>query len=270
MIGTRDRINNAVTSTAIFASVTALVACGPASSHYGMTPYVLVTSLAVTSLSLLIRSRTRKATERRIRNQAIADAVHQNRLNLTEHLHHIISNRISSIAVQASACLIADESDPRTALRTIESDSRAAVREMRQLLALLQSNTHIPVLTTPLQQIYAQASAHGVSLAVEHTTSFYSRNAEETASLVIQESLTNVLRHARGAPTEVRISRENENVRILIHNETPNPAPPASPGAGIGLLLLQKKCNLLGGSLSSGETSNGYTVDAVIPDPQDD
>lgn len=270
MTGMRARINSAATLAAVFAAAMVVVACGPESAHYGITPYVLIASLAVASLALLIRSRTRKAMERRSRDQAIAEAVHQDRLNLTEHLHHIISNRIASIAVQASACLLADESDPRVALRTIESDSRAAAREMRRLLALLQSNTHVPVLTAPLEQIYAQASASGVSLTVEHTTTFHSRDAEEAASLVIHESLMNVLRHAGGAPTEVRISREGENVRIIIHNETPEPAPPASPGAGIGLLLLQKKCNLLGGSISSGETSNGYIVDAAIPDPRDD
>ena len=270
MTGTRARINSAATLTAIFVGVMVVVACGPESAHYGITPYVLIASLAVVSLALLIRSRTRKAMERRRRDQAIADAVHQDRLSLTEHLHHIISNRIASIAAQASACLLADESDPRVALRTIEADSRAAAREMRRLLALLQSSTHVPVPTAPLQQIYAQASASGVSLAVKHTTAFRSRKAEEAASLVVHESLMNVLRHAGGAPTEVIISRENENIRIIIRNETPEPAPPASPGAGIGLLLLQKKCNSLGGSISSGETSNGYIVDAVIPDPQDD
>ena len=54
-----------------------------------------------------------------------------------------------------------------------------------------------------MPNIYAQASASGVSLAVKHTTAFRSRKAEEAASLVVHESLMNVLRHAGGTPTEV-------------------------------------------------------------------
>lgn len=270
MSGTRARIISAATLLTLFVGATVVVSCGPRSTHDGMVPYVLIASAALASLALMIRVRIRKAVERLNRDQAIVEAVHRDRLNLTEYLHHIVSNRIASIAAQASACLLDNDSDPRVALRTIESDSRAAAREMRQLLILLQSDTQATLLTSPLQQIYEQAGAAGVSLSVEQATAFRSRSAEEAASLVIRESLMNVLRHAGGAPTEVRISRENENVRIVIHNEAPHPASPASPSSGIGLLLLRKKCESIGGILNSGKTSDGYVVDAIIPDPQDD
>jgi signal transduction histidine kinase len=147
------------------------------------------------------------------------------------------------------------------------------MREMRQLLAVLRDEnadaTLAPVPTLDgLEELASSTRQAGVP--VELTVSSVSELPETVGAAayrIVQESLSNVIRHAPGAPCTVVVSADEDTVRLVVTNEASVAAPMAEPdGTGHGLHGMRERVRLLGGSLETGPCeSGGYRVAARLP-----
>lgn len=89
---------------------------------------------------------------------------------------------------------------------------------------------------------------------------------ELTAYRIVQEALSNCLRHAPGSRVEVGIAYGPRELHLCIANSAPTRAVPPSPGAGHGLLGMRERAGMLGGELAAGPSPDGgYEVSAVLP-----
>ena len=115
---------------------------------------------------------------------------------------------------------------------------------------------------------FADSAATGLEVTLtEHgDTDIISPAVRRTMYRVVQESLTNVHKHAPGAHTEITIHCGPSSVRAVIRNTAPPSAPGVRPGTGSGLSGLRGRVEMVGGTLTAGPTSDGgFEVDAVLP-----
>ncbi len=265
----RMTLKGTMATIAVFLTLLIVVVLGAKPSNDRIAPLILLASVVVAVCALGVRHRDKTVFERQLRLQAAADAVRDDRLMLTEHLHDLVSHRLAAITLQASSCLLIDGSDTRAALKAIEADSRAATQEMRTLLtALRQSHREMPSPPRSLRDVCTQAQAAGLEVITTQTTFFHHQEVENLLASVVQEALANVARHAGRTRVHVHVSRKRDSIHPIVRNEAPMQKWKGSPGSGIGLALLQKRCASLGGRVEAGHRPDGFCVDVLLPDPE--
>jgi signal transduction histidine kinase len=189
---------------------------------------------------------------------------------------------MSTIVVQAAVARESVPSDAKPAIAAIEnvrSVGRSALGEIRQLLGVmrgsangLSSLTASPKLTE-LEPLLAQAREGGVAVEtrIEGEAATVPPALELAAYRVIQEALTNVVKHARGSNASVALVYGRDDLTIRVENGAGS-APahrvqePEASGGGLGIKGMRERVALLGGSLEAGPTAQGgFRVSAVIP-----
>ncbi len=203
--------------------------------------------------------------QREIRNQE--------RVALARELHDIVAHHVSAIAVQAQAGGVVAGVQPEKAaevLAAIESEASRTLAEMRSMVRVLREEEAVAY--TPqrgVTDLPALARADGtptVEVAVDGSSTRLAPPVDAAVYRLAQESLTNALRHARGA-TRIRIDvrRERDAVRLrVIDDGRTEPGPVPEPG--FGLLGMTERAQLLGGSLIAGPgRAGGWVVEAVLP-----
>ena len=211
--------------------------------------------------------------ERR-RDQHAQAAVSAERARIARELHDVVSHAISVIVVQARGgerILGTDPERAREAFGVIATTGEQALGEMRRLLGLLRDSDaaddlapqpsldHVCDLVTQLRE-----SGLPVEFAVEGRPRPLPPGVDVSAYRIVQEALTNVLRHAGAAAATVHIRWQADQVDILVTDDGCGMA--ASPGAGHGLIGIRERVTLIGGDLEAGpRPDGGYTVHAVLP-----
>lgn len=202
----------------------------------------------------------------------LARVVIEERMRIARELHDIVSHSLSLIAVQAGvANHIADEQPERAreAMRSIEATSRDALAEMRSVLTVLRadapSGTRAPVPgLADLDALVDRAREAGV--VVEANIDVPVRVPDGVALAVhrvVQESLTNVVKHAGGGRCEVTVRADRSEVRAAIVDDGVRQA--ASAG-GHGLIGMRERVLMYGGTFSAGPVpEGGFAVRAVVP-----
>jgi signal transduction histidine kinase len=201
-------------------------------------------------------------------------AVAEERARIAHELHDVVSHHVSVMVIQAGAASQVLEHQPeqaRGALEAIRGSGNEAMRELRHLLGLLTPDGPDGEALRPqpglaqLDQLVAKVRAAGQPVTVRHTPVDLPRGADLAAYRVVQEGLTNALRHAPGAPTTVVIESAAGGVLVEVTDEgaagagTPN-------GTGSGLLGLAERLRLYGGTLETGRRiGGGFRVRALIP-----
>jgi len=197
----------------------------------------------------------------------------EERVRIARDLHDVLAHTISTITVHAGVA--ADElgdSSPqaREALRTIRESSREAMAELRATVGLLRDGEPAPRSPTPglheLDGLLGSARAAGidVDVAVEGTARPLPGAVDLTAYRIVQEALTNVVRHAQARNAKVRIGFEPEAL-VLDVSDDGRGAPP-SPNGGHGLRGMRERAAVLGGTLEAGPAGErGFTVRARLP-----
>jgi signal transduction histidine kinase len=114
------------------------------------------------------------------------------------------------------------------------------------------------------------AAVQGAGLAVDVRVEGDQRPlppaVELSAYRIMQEALSNALRHAPGAPAAVEVSYEPERLRLRVRNDRPPVTNPVPGAAGHGIVGMRERVAMLGGTLSAGPTSDGgYLVEAALP-----
>lgn len=212
----------------------------------------------------------------------IAAATRHERDRIAGELHDIVSHGLSIVIVQTAAArmtlsdLAVDDPVVDRRLGAAEDTAREALADMRRMLDLLRPDSSAAAETTEpsvglhrLPELVEQARSAGlpVELIVE-----LDGDREPAAGLdaaayrLVQESLTNVLKHAPGAPTRVVVRRDGRTLEITVHNRagvTARADPPR--GATYGMIGMRQRTALYGGELQAGPVAEGFQVRAVFP-----
>ncbi len=203
------------------------------------------------------------------------DAVAVERGRIARELHDIVGHAISLIAVQADAASKLVRRDPERAIEpldAIQSTSRGALAEMRQLVGLLrESETEAPLGPQPgiedLERLLEDARRSGLAVTFEvmGTPQPLPATLDLAAYRIVQEGLTNVRKHAKNAQARVRVLYEPHQIRIEVRNNGTRTSDPAAAG-GRGLLGIRERVTLLGGSVDAQpQPDGGFAVRARLP-----
>jgi signal transduction histidine kinase len=207
-----------------------------------------------------------------------AAATAAERAAIARELHDVVAHAVSVIVIHAQAGGRAvDDDDPATArlvLGTIEDTGRSALADLRRMLQLLDT-TGPPLDPSPglahLHSLLDGFRTAGVSVTLELPDPLptLSGSADLAAYRLVQEALTNVLRHAPGAHVTVRVTRSGAGIEVLVENDgRRGPAAPAPVGdrPGRGLIGMRERVSLAGGTLQdSGPTAGGFRIRAQLP-----
>ncbi|MFJ8014322.1 sensor histidine kinase [Streptomyces sp. NPDC096339] len=246
---------------------------GPApwAQELGITAWVL----AMLALAEVVRARREQwARERAERAAAERRRVGEERLRIARELHDVLAHSISVINVQAGVGLALLDTDPeqaRTALTTIKAASKEALGEVRQVLDTLRAPGDAPRTPAPgldrLPELVEQAAAAGltVDVAVEGSPRALAPGMDLAAFRILQEALTNVVRHSGSRTARVRIGWQPGALELCVDDEGPPTGDPAG-GSGNGLIGMRERASALGGGIEAGpRPDGGFRVVARLP-----
>ena len=201
-------------------------------------------------------------------------AVAEERARVARELHDVVAHNLSIMIVQAGAerrALGAERPQTAEVLETIEQTGRAAMAEMRRLLGMLRrSDDELALAPQPslefVEDLVAQVREAGmpVELHLEGDVRALPRAIDLSAYRIVQEALTNALKHAGPASARVTIRYGTGELEIEIADDGAGAGVPV-PG-GHGLVGMRERVALFGGDLATGRrSSGGYAVRARLP-----
>jgi signal transduction histidine kinase len=217
-------------------------------------------------------------------------AVADERARIARELHDVVAHSLSVIAVQADAAEAALARDPARAgepLRAIRGSAREALVDMRQLLHVLRSDDLTDWEDDRSPDRSSRAPARGLAdlpplvsglreaglpleTDVRVDAASMPSGIELTVYRIVQEALTNVLKHAGAVPTRLTVESGADDVRVVVRNGRGRPARPTAPDgvgrSGHGLVGLRERALAAGGTVHSGRTADGgFELVARIP-----
>jgi signal transduction histidine kinase len=217
-------------------------------------------------------------------DEAAARAAAAERVRIARELHDVVSHHVSLMAVQAEAVGALLPARPEAAAASadlIGSTARAAMTELRRLLGVLRFQDHedperprltpVPSLSR-LDELMDAAREAGLGVTCETSgpPAPLSPGVDLTAYRIIQEALTNAVRHAPGATAAVRVTYEPSHVCVEVTNtataRAPSQVPAGQVGPGYGLAGIAERVASCGGALSLGPTADGgFAVSSRLP-----
>ncbi|MFF7729045.1 sensor histidine kinase [Streptomyces sp. NPDC008001] len=198
----------------------------------------------------------------------------EERLRIARELHDVLAHSISVINVQAGVGLALIDSHPeqaRTALTTIKAASKEALGEVRQVLDTLRAPGDAPRSPAPgldrLQELTRQAAGAGLDVHVttEGPPADLPPGAGLAAFRIVQEALTNIVRHSGSRTAEVLLHYGPDALEVTVDDEGPALSGTVS-GGGNGLLGMRERAAALGGTAEAGvRPDGGFRVRARLP-----
>jgi signal transduction histidine kinase len=239
----------------------------------------LAPSIVAWLLGALVRVTRLNAEQRRVnREQRASQAVAEERNRIARELHDVIGHSVSVMTVQASAVrrrLTPDQAVERQALETVETVGREALAEMRRIVGVLrQSGDGTELEPTPgLDQVDELAEKFRtaglpVALSVTGVARDLAPGLDLTAYRLVQEGLTNTLRHAQNpGRAEVAIDYGEDRIELAVRDDGEYPAGSApTTEAGNGLLGMRERVAVYGGSLVARvRPEGGFELVATLP-----
>lgn len=224
----------------------------------------------------LARALEELARQQRLREEEAANA---ERRRIAAEMHDVVAHTVSLMAVQVGAARLALESsgaDVPPQLRAAEETGRQALAELRRTLGLLRTaqaasdTAPVPGLTAlpALVRRFADAGLDvDLQLAPGLATADLPASLQLTAYRIVQEGLTNVMKHAGPVAVQVRVARDEEGLRVRVLNAPGATASAAAaPGSGHGLTGMRERVWLYRGQLrAESSAEGGYTLDASLP-----
>ena len=197
----------------------------------------------------------------------------QERVALARELHDTVAHHVSAIAVQAQAGGVLAVAQPEKAaevLAAIESEASLTLGEMRSMVRLLRDEEPVdyapPLGVSDLPALSRADTTPTVEVSVDPTATAIAGPVDATLYRLAQESLTNAVRHARGATrVTIDVRRVGTNVRMRVSDDGQT-QPGRVTQSGFGLRGMSERAELLGGSLTAGPCAGGgWLVEAVLP-----
>lgn len=226
--------------------------------------------------------RSRRHLRRQLAEQQAAETVEreariraEERVRLSRDVHDLVSHTLSMIAVRAGVGRVLAASDPaaREAFVTIEDGSRAALGELRQVLRATRDPAAgddepagTPVLDD-LEAMVSRAATPDLRIDLRRTGSGdYPALLQTTAYRVVQEALTNVVKHAAASRVDIDIDAEPTVLRIAVSDNGIGSVASGPTGDGLGLAGMAERVALWGGTLNTGAgPDGGFLVNAELP-----
>lgn len=202
-------------------------------------------------------------------------AVQAERARMARDLHDVIAGHLSAIAIQSEAVLSMVDGDPaamRRVLRSVRENSVQSLTEMQAMIRLLRSDESDVERTAPsrlrdIAQLLDSARAAGLDVeAAAAAVADLPVAVNLSAYRIVQEALTNVVKHAPGARASVTVDRRDSTLVVEVTNE--RTGPPAN-GAGHGLLNMRERAQAVGGVLEAGPHERLWRVRAELPAEQE-
>lgn len=255
-------------------SISVTIAADPSDSVSNIPPTILLFVGLPVALGVAMRRRHQDIEALTLETEALAaeaaQAVATERRRIARELHDVVSHAVTLIAVQAEAGQSVIDSDPAGARRSLESIgqvSREALDELARLLAVLDEQG--PLADAGLARLPAlvagvQATGLDVELADSGAASPLSPDVDRCAYRVVQEALTNALRHTAGGRVDVRVTRSAGALDVEVRSEG-RPHTSSYGGTGRGLAGLRERVQSLGGTFDTGTSDDAFVVRAVLP-----
>jgi signal transduction histidine kinase len=224
-----------------------------------------------------VEERARRAEHDR--EQEARRRVTEERLRIARELHDVVGHHLALINVQAgvAAHVLDDRPDQaRQALAHIRQASRAGLAELRDTIGLLREPGEPKAPTEPtvglsgLDELIASFARSGMRIErdIEGSACTLPPVVDLTAYRVVQESLTNVRKHADGSAARLRLSYVPSGLRILVEDDGPGGPCGTDGTGGHGIAGMRERVAAVGGSLEAGpRPGGGFRVSAVLPLP---
>ncbi|CAL9526598.1 hypothetical protein SUDANB176_03962 [Streptomyces sp. enrichment culture] len=294
LLALRVRTRVSVEALALTALATYVVQGLVGAQNFQPTGQLAVTLFAVVVV-LGIALRGRREARAELMQQTTLTAEERARRTLLEErsriareLHDVVAHHMSVISIQAQVAphLVQNPTDElKENIAGIRQNAVEALTELRRVLDVLRSEhpagderedvsgtsgaaPHAPQPTLDrLRALVENTRAAGLTVTTEITGERRSLppGVELSAYRIVQEALSNVLRHAPGATAHVALAYHPHELRVEVVNTRPTREAPPSPGAGHGLLGMRERAAMLGGALTAGPWAGGYKVSARLP-----
>ena len=263
--------------------ITLYVVIGPYFGSGGVTWTTIPIALAVLvaagfalllawTVGALVRTSLRARENRRAQERAEAEAVvEQERVRIARDMHDVVAHSLAVVIAQADGARYAAASDPAVAtaaLGTISTTARTALADVRLLLTQLrhsQADGPQPTLAD-LEALYAQVRAAGVDLRVDVDPVPVGEppaGVQLAVYRILQEALTNALRHGDAGAVDVRLSWHPARVDFDVANLVHAGAAPPVPGHGV--IGMRERAQLVGGSLTAAVDAGRFVVRGSLP-----
>jgi signal transduction histidine kinase len=211
--------------------------------------------------------------------EQVSRALADERAQIARDLHDIVAHAMSVIAVRSGVARMVIDSDPeqaRDALAIIEITTRRALHEMRLLVGMLRDPEDLPAELSPvpgladLDRLVADTAVAGVAAEVDIEGEIRPLlpAADLSAYRIVQEALTNVVRHAGPTHARVRIGYRPAELSIEVTDDGPRGQAPraiARADGGHGLIGMRERAALFGGKVEAGPYAGGFRVRATLP-----
>jgi signal transduction histidine kinase len=269
------------TTTLLFAlgvtvmAVPPLVSVAIQGEPKGGVSFTVITLVVMLLVRRVVEDRERRARiAERERDLVAREAVVEERARIARELHDVIAHHVSMIVLQAGAerrVLDGANTSTREVLETVERTGRSALTEMRRLLGMLRGDanesltpqpglSNVPTLVTQLRE-----AGLPVELHIEGERRELPVGIELSAYRIVQEALTNALKHAGEARASVIIRYQSDSLELEIADDGTGTSRPVSSG-GHGLVGMRERVALYGGRLDAGRRPNGgFSVRVLLP-----
>ncbi|MBO9556281.1 histidine kinase [Cellulomonas sp.] len=271
----RHRVATVVAASAAYVAVAvALARQGSAEGTSGFVTFYLVLAVAWAVGAWLRRTRATEAEHRALVAETSRAA---ERTRIASELHDVVTHHVTAMVVQAEAAryLTADPGRLDQTLTAVTDTGRRAIDDLRHLLDVLDPAHGSGARTPTVGEVGAlveQTRQAGQPVEYHHVGNpeRTAGSAEVAAYRVVQEALTNALKHAHGSRTVVRVRHDDDAVDVEVSTEaatgTDGARSIAQGGSGRGLDGLRERVAVLGGDLSAGVQPGGaFVVHARIP-----
>jgi signal transduction histidine kinase len=260
---------------ALFVAAAMLSALLPHGGVNGSALFAIVGVIAMLLARNIVRDREHKAElAERERDVAAREAVVEERARIARELHDAIAHNVSMVVMQAGAerrVLEKGGGSPHEVLETIEQVGRGALTEMRRLIGMLRSDAGEPLAPEPglgdVSLLVAQVREAGlpVDLSIEGARRELPLGIELSAYRIIQEALTNALKHAGDARASVLVRYGEDSLQLEIRDDGAGAAAAVASG-GHGLVGMKERVALYGGKFDAGHSAGrGFAVRVLLP-----
>jgi signal transduction histidine kinase len=218
--------------------------------------------------------RARRAYAASTSAQLAQQAVTDERMRIARELHDIVAHSLSLITVKASiANHVATErpEEAQDALRIIADTSRSTLTEMRRLLGVLRSEGDPALAPAPglsgLDELASRAGLAGVQVDLTvHGTGSLPEGVELSIYRIVQEALTNVVKHAAPARCRVVVDTDEHEARVSVVDDGPGVRTLPSTSQGHGLIGMRERVMMFDGEFTAGpRVEGGFAVTALLP-----
>ena len=211
------------------------------------------------------------------REERARQAVTNERVRIARELHDVVAHHVAVMGVQASAARRMMERDPARAseaLGNVEISGREAVGELQRLVGFLRSDDDATDLEPQpgldgITRLVDATRMAGISVQVRTIGRRrpLPSSVELSAYRIVQEALTNVVRHAPGADTTVVLTHLDDALQVeVVNGPPPNGGIRSGPGGGRGLVGMRERTSVLGGTFDHGPVvGGGYRIRARLP-----